>query len=85
MLMTIGLQYSHSWTIPLEESIVDVISYFQKQKKKPIIVGAMGGPFTEKISQQIEDTNVPVYHSVIEWVTAAGALAKWASVRGQAK
>ena len=70
---------------PLEESIVNVLASFQKQKKKPILVGAMGGPFTEKISQQIEDTNVPVYHSVIEWVTAAGALAKWARLRGQAK
>ncbi len=70
---------------PLEESIVNVLASFQKQKKKPILVGAMGGPFTEKISEQIEDTNVPVYHSVIEWVTAAGALAKWARVRGEAK
>ncbi|HEX2471377.1 MAG TPA: acetate--CoA ligase family protein, partial [Nitrososphaera sp.] len=70
---------------PLEESIVNVLGSFQKQKKKPILVGAMGGPFTEKISERIEDTNVPVYHSVIEWVTAAGALAKWTRVRGQAK
>jgi 3-hydroxypropionyl-CoA synthetase (ADP-forming) len=70
---------------PLEESIVNVLASFQKQKKKPILVGAMGGPFTEKISRQIEDTNVPVYHSVIEWATAAGALAKWSRVRGQAK
>jgi 3-hydroxypropionyl-CoA synthetase (ADP-forming) len=70
---------------PLEESIVNVLASFQKQKKKPILVGAMGGPFTEKISKQIEDTNVPVYHSVIEWVTAAGALAKWTRVRGQTK
>jgi 3-hydroxypropionyl-CoA synthetase (ADP-forming) len=67
---------------PLEESIVNVLASFQKQKKKPILVGAMGGPFTEKISEQIEDTNVPVYHSVIEWVTAASALAKWTRVRG---
>jgi 3-hydroxypropionyl-CoA synthetase (ADP-forming) len=70
---------------PLEESIVNVLASFQKQKKKPILVGAMGGPFTEKISEQIEDTNVPVYHSVIEWVTAAGALYKWTRVRGQTK
>ena len=70
---------------PLEESIVNVLASFQKQKKKPILVGAMGGPFTEKISKQIEDANVPVYHSVIEWVTAAGALAKWTRVRGRAK
>ena len=70
---------------PLEESIVNVLASFQKQKKKPILVGAMGGPFTEMISQKIEDTNVPVYHSVIEWVTAAGAIAKWTRVRGGAK
>ncbi|MCI0565004.1 MAG: acetate--CoA ligase family protein, partial [Nitrososphaera sp.] len=46
---------------PLEETIVDVLADFQKQKKKPILVGAMGGPFTKKISQRIEDVNVPVY------------------------
>lgn len=70
---------------PLEETIVDILASFQKQKKKPLLVGAMGGPFTEDISKRIEDANVPVYHSVVEWVTAAGALAKWAKVSGQAK
>jgi 3-hydroxypropionyl-CoA synthetase (ADP-forming) len=70
---------------PLEETIVDILASFQKQKKKPILVGAMGGPFTKNISQRIEDANVPVYFSVIEWATAAGALAKWAKVSGKAK
>lgn len=70
---------------PLEESIVDVLANFQKQRKKPILVGAMGGPFTQKISRRIEDANVPVYLSVIEWVTAAGALTKWAKVSGKAR
>lgn len=70
---------------PLEETIVDILASFQKQKKKPILVGAMGGPFTKNISQRIEDGNVPVYFSVIEWATAAGALAKWARVSGKAK
>lgn len=70
---------------PLEETIVDVLASFQKQKKKPVLVGAMGGPFTKNISKRIEDTNVPVYHSVIEWVTAAGAMAKWARVSGAAR
>jgi 3-hydroxypropionyl-CoA synthetase (ADP-forming) len=70
---------------PLEETIVDVLASFQKQKKKPLLVAAMGGPFTEKISKQIEDRNVPVYHSVTEWATAAGALAKWARVSSNAK
>ena len=65
---------------PLEESIVDVLASFQVQRKKPILVGAMGGPFTKRISQRIEDANVPVFHSVGEWVIAAGALAKWSRV-----
>lgn len=65
---------------PLEETIVDVLASFQKQKKKPMLIGAMGGPFTKKISERIENTNVPVYFSVTEWVTAAGALAKWAKL-----
>ena len=67
---------------PLEESIVDVLQGFQKQRLKPILVGAMGGPFTQKMSKRIEDTNVPVYDSVITWVTAAGSIAKWASLVG---
>ncbi|MGB8025796.1 MAG: acetate--CoA ligase family protein, partial [Nitrososphaeraceae archaeon] len=62
---------------PLEETIVDVLANFQKQKQKPILAGAMGGPFTEKVSRCIEDANVPVYFSVITWVTAAASLAKW--------
>jgi 3-hydroxypropionyl-CoA synthetase (ADP-forming) len=69
---------------PLEETIVDVLASFQKQKKKPILIGAMGGPFTKNIAKRIEDANVPVYLSVTEWVTAAGAMAKWARVNGKA-
>ncbi len=65
---------------PLEETIIDVLAEFQKQKKKPILVGAMGGPFTQKISDQIEDHTVPVYQSVTSWVSAAGSLAKWSKV-----
>ena len=70
---------------PLEETIVDILASFQKEKRKPILIGAMGGPFTERISKRIEDTNVPVYHSVTEWVTAAGSLARWTKVSGKAK
>lgn len=68
---------------PLEETIVDVLAAFQKQKRKPILVGAMGGPFTQQICKRIEDANVPTYNSVISWVTAAGSLAKWSKVIGQ--
>lgn len=70
---------------PLEEKIVEVLANFQKQKKKPLLVGAMGGPFTLSISAKIEESNVPVYHTVNTWVTAAASLAKWARVRQKAK
>ena len=70
---------------PLEEKIVDILADFQKQKKKPILVGAMGGPFTEKISKKIEEFNIPVYQSVITWITAAGSLAKWHRVKESLK
>jgi 3-hydroxypropionyl-CoA synthetase (ADP-forming) len=70
---------------PLEEKIVEVLAGFQKQKKKPLLVGAMGGPFTQAISNRIEQSNVPVYQSVITWVTAAASLAKWASIKQNAK
>jgi 3-hydroxypropionyl-CoA synthetase (ADP-forming) len=62
-----------------------VLASFQQHTQKPIVVGAMGGPFTRGISQRIEDARIPVYHSVIEWVAAAGALARWAKVSGAAK
>jgi len=65
---------------PLEETIVDVLANFQKMLKKPILVGTMGGPFTEKISRRIEDANVPVYFSVITWVTAAASIAMWSQI-----
>lgn len=65
---------------PLEETIVNILADFQKQKKKPILIGALGGPFTQEISKRIEENNVPVYHSVISWVTAAGSLAQWSKI-----
>ncbi|HJT83727.1 MAG TPA: acetate--CoA ligase family protein [Nitrososphaeraceae archaeon] len=68
---------------PLEETIVDILADFQKQKKKPILIGALGGPFTNDISKRLEDNQVPVYHSVISWVTTAGVLAKWSELQSK--
>jgi 3-hydroxypropionyl-CoA synthetase (ADP-forming) len=70
---------------PLEEKIVDILGDLQKKKEKPILVGAMGGPFTEKISKKIEAFNIPVYQSVITWITAAGSLAKWQKIKESLK
>ncbi len=68
---------------PLEETIVDILADFQKQKKKPILLGALGGPFTIDISKRLEDNQVPVYHSVVSWVTTAGVLAKWSELQSK--
>ena len=62
---------------PLEENIIEILSDFNKQRKKPILVGALGGPFTQKMANRLEENQVPVYQSVNTWATAAGSLAKW--------
>jgi 3-hydroxypropionyl-CoA synthetase (ADP-forming) len=62
---------------PLEETIVEILSEFNKQRRKPILVGALGGPFTQKMATKLEENEVPVYQSVNTWATAAGSLARW--------
>ncbi|MFQ5970403.1 MAG: acetate--CoA ligase family protein [Nitrososphaerales archaeon] len=78
-----------SWFVfqddPLEEAIVDVLAEFQKQRNKPILLGSIGGPFTEKISNAIEKNRIPMYHEVVPWVTAASALMKWGKLTGKIK
>ena len=62
---------------PLEETIVDHLAAFSKKRKKPVLVGANGGPYTQKISRLIESHGVPVYDDLRDWVAAASALAQW--------
>ncbi len=70
---------------PLEESIVDVLAEFQKQGKKTMLVGCIGGPFTAKMSRAIEEKNIPVYHEIVPWVASASALVRWARIKGNIK
>ena len=58
---------------PLDEGIVEVLARLNNASK-PIVCGAMGGPYTQKMSQAIEAHGVPVFHSVRDWVSAAYAL-----------
>lgn len=60
---------------PLDEGIVDVLGKLSEGYDKPILCGAMGGEYTQRISRAIEQENVPVYHSIREWVAAARGLA----------
>lgn len=62
---------------PLDEIIVDYLESFSKKRKKPLLVGANGGPYTQKISRRIEERGVPVYSDLRDWVAAASALAQW--------
>ena len=70
---------------PLEEDIVDILSEFNKIGKKPILIGALGGPFTQNMANRLEDNQIPVYQSVNTWATAAGSLAKWSLLSMQNK
>jgi 3-hydroxypropionyl-CoA synthetase (ADP-forming) len=61
----------------LEETIIEYLGEFSRQKKKPILVGGNGGPYTQKVSALIEKQGVPVYDDIRNWVAAAAALAQW--------
>lgn len=62
---------------PLEETIIQYLSEFSKQQKKPLLVGGNGGPYTERVSALIEKEGVPVYDDIRSWVAAASALHQW--------
>jgi len=65
---------------PLEETIIDHLAEFSKQRKKPILVGGNGGPYTQKISALIEKKGVPVYDDIRSWVAVASALSQWGKI-----
>jgi len=67
---------------PLEETIVDHLSDFQKKRTKPLLVGCNGGPYTEKMAKLVEKHKIPVYQDLRTWVAAASALAQWGKVMG---
>jgi 3-hydroxypropionyl-CoA synthetase (ADP-forming) len=62
---------------PLGEEIVEKLGRLSRQRIKPILCGAAGGSYTGKMARALEAVGVPVYHTVREWVAAAGALAQW--------
>lgn len=78
MLNDPGIDIAMPWFVfqdtPLAEDIVDKLARLNREYDKPILVGAMGGPYTARMSAAIEAVGVPVYHSVRDWVAAAGSL-----------
>jgi 3-hydroxypropionyl-CoA synthetase (ADP-forming) len=59
---------------PLDEAIIQELGRLSRAYDKPILAGAIGGPYTERISRAIEAEGVPVFHSVRDWVAAARGL-----------
>jgi 3-hydroxypropionyl-CoA synthetase (ADP-forming) len=66
---------------PLKEPIVEVLASFQRENKKPILVGTMEGASDEPILKSVEEQNIPVYRSVSTWVNAAASLYSWFNTR----
>jgi 3-hydroxypropionyl-CoA synthetase (ADP-forming) len=60
---------------PLDENIIQVLGELSDTYQKPLLCGAMGGPYTERMVSAIEERGVPVFSSVREWVAAAKAVA----------
>jgi len=68
---------------PLEETIIGHLDELSKTKKKPILAGGNGGPYTEKMIKLIEKHKIPVYQDLRTWIAAASALAQWGKIRGK--
>jgi 3-hydroxypropionyl-CoA synthetase (ADP-forming) len=60
---------------PLDEDIIQRLGKLNRKYGKPILIGAMGGPFTQHMAQAIEAEGVPVFQSVSDWVAGARGLA----------
>jgi 3-hydroxypropionyl-CoA synthetase (ADP-forming) len=67
---------------PLDESIIDRMDTLNKAATKPIVGCASGGPYSVKMARALEKIGVPVLPDVVQWVTAAAALAQWGKVKG---
>jgi 3-hydroxypropionyl-CoA synthetase (ADP-forming) len=62
---------------PLDEGIVDVLAEMAEKYHKPLLCGATGGPYTQRMSRRIEERGIPVFPSVREWMAAAAASHRW--------
>ena len=58
-----------------EEDIVQKLGQLNRKYGKPILVGTMGGPYTQRMAKAIEAVGVPVFQSISDWVGAARGLA----------
>ncbi len=62
---------------PLDEAIAGRLGTLNEGRKKPIICCATDGDYSGKMSARLKEKGIPVLPDVIQWVTAASALARW--------
>ena len=62
---------------PLDEGIVEAL--VELSGAKPILCGAMGGPYTVKMGRELEAQGVPLVYGVRPWLAAARAVSYRAS------
>jgi 3-hydroxypropionyl-CoA synthetase (ADP-forming) len=62
---------------PLDEGIVEVLA--ELSGDKPILCGAMGGPYTARMGRELEARGVPLLNGVRPWLAAARAVSYRAS------
>jgi 3-hydroxypropionyl-CoA synthetase (ADP-forming) len=79
MLQDPNIDIAMPWLVlqdtPLEEDIAQKLGRLTRAYDKPILVGAMGGPYTQRMAKAIEAEGVPVFQSVGAWIAAARGLA----------
>jgi 3-hydroxypropionyl-CoA synthetase (ADP-forming) len=80
-----GVDVIMNWFVfqdtPLDEGIVASLDELNRKSSKPILCGAVGGRYTHKMSQAIEEIGVPVFKSAHLWIAAAKAVIQWGRFR----
>jgi len=71
--------------VALGKEIVPRLSEIAAAAAKPIVCGAAGGVYSQRLSAAMEDAGIPVFSTVDGWVAAAAALAHRGQVLRAAK
>ncbi len=83
-----GVDLAMSWFVfqdtPLEEAVVWVVARLRRDFDKPIVVGTMGGAYTDRLAGLMQSQGVLVLKTVGQWVAAASALARWGATERSA-
>jgi 3-hydroxypropionyl-CoA synthetase (ADP-forming) len=66
---------------PLDESIVERLEAISALRMKPIVCCAVGGTYPEIMKERMNRAGLPLYNTVVQWVAAAYALARWGEIK----